>query len=109
MSEYLSGNPKDWAESQRRAKRHPVVIGCEIRQGTNRWQQSRITDLSVCGFKVITGAPLRVGRDLFIRFAGLEILGARVQWARDLTTGCEFASPISEYVLEHIVRTAHAD
>lgn len=88
----------------RKAERTAIERTCEIRIGQRNWHMARLLDLTPEGFRLaITGMP-RVGTSLKIRMPGMAMLEAEICWARDFEVGCRFASPLSPYVFEHLVR-----
>lgn len=97
----------DTDDVERRKKTRPQVeMGCEIKVGTRAWRQTEIADLTPGGFQVkILEMPPR-GTPVSIRFGGLQMLQAEVCWTKLDTAGCQFVSPLSDYVYEHILSIA---
>lgn len=81
---------------------------CEVKVGSGKWQQARVTDLTAEGFRLSLTGNLQVGTNIKIRLPGLEILGAGVCWAKGYEVGCQFTHPLSLYVFEHMVRNRKA-
>ena len=90
----------------RDSQRVGVAILCEIRQGTRPWKAARLEDLSPGGFRIGWLPDARPEIPLRIRIPGIQLLTARICWARDNAVGCEFAEPLHIAVFEHIVRSA---
>ncbi|KLE34165.1 PilZ domain-containing protein [Aurantiacibacter luteus] len=91
---------------RREGDRAPVDFECEIRVGTRAWRKARLADLTPGGFQVrILDMPPR-GTSIFIRIPGLQMLHAEVRWTRVETAGCEFDTPLSPYIYDHIVARA---
>lgn len=101
--ERISGREE---EPTQRTERVGVVILCEVRQGTRPWKMARLEDLSPGGFRIAWLPGARAELPLRIRIPGIQLLSARIRWAREGSIGCEFAEPLHVAVFEHIVRTA---
>ena len=91
------------------APRVGVAILCEVRQGTRPWKKARLEDLSPGGFRIAWLPDARAELPLRIRIPGMQLLTARICWARDSAVGCEFAEPLHLAVFEHIARNAASD
>lgn len=89
-----------------RSARVGVEIVCEVRQGTRPWKAARLEDLSPGGFRIARLPDARAEVPLRIRIPGLQLLSARICWAKDGAVGCEFAEPLHVAVFEHIVKAA---
>lgn len=88
----------------RRTERAAIDKVCEIKIGIRNWHQARLKDLTPEGFRLsLTDMPA-VGTMLKIRLPGMAMLDAQVCWARNFEAGCQFASPLSPYVFEHLVK-----
>jgi hypothetical protein len=85
--------------------RHNVLIGVRLRRPGETWFTSRISDLSVGGFRLQSFVKLVPGMDLWIMLPGFEGRKAAVLWARDHEAGCEFERPLHPAILDHILRT----
>lgn len=92
---------------ERRGKIRPSVnFQCELRVGTRAWHQVRLADFTPSGFKVrIIDMPPR-GTPVYVRIGNLQMLQAQVCWTEAVTAGCEFATPLKEYVFDHILTAA---
>ncbi|GGY97033.1 PilZ domain-containing protein [Novosphingobium colocasiae] len=101
--ERITGAKGRQAERQPRAE---VVIQCEVRQGTRPWRSARLEDLSPGGFRIASFPDHRVEVPLRIRIPGIQLLSARICWAREGAVGCEFDAPLHQVVFEHLVRVA---
>lgn len=87
----------------RAAERRYVQIGVKIRRPGETWFTSRITDVSVTGFRLQSFMKLTVGSDLWIMLPGFEGRRARVLWTRGPESGCAFERPLHPAILDHIV------
>lgn len=85
--------------------RHNVLIGVRLRRPGETWFTSRISDLSVGGFRLQSFVKLVPGMDLWIMLPGFEGRKASVLWARDHEAGCAFERPLHAAILDHILRT----
>ena len=94
------------ANDRRTDDRAKVGIPCEVRIGAKSWRKATVGDLTPEGCRIdLTDSPIE-GTPVYLRFAGLQMLHGEVRWARYGTLGCQFDSPISSYVFDHIVSTA---
>lgn len=91
-----------------RTERVGVALVCEVRQGTRPWKMARLEDLSPGGFRIAWLPDATPEMPLRIRIPGMQLLSARICWARDSAVGCEFADPLHVAVFEHIARAASA-
>lgn len=93
-------------QSGRTADRYNVLIGVRLRRPGETWFTSRISDLSVGGFRLQSFIKLSAGMELWIMLPGFEGRKATVTWARDHEAGCAFERPLHAAILDHIVRTS---
>ena len=90
----------------RRDPRVEVGTTCRIRIGSGPWRLASVVDISRSGFRIAWLPQCSVGRQIWIRFPGLEAMPASVQW-RDLGgVGCQFIRPLHSSVLDHLARAA---
>ena len=82
----------------------PIEVIAEVKVGFGAWQKSRLTDVSLSGFRIGWLPNGGQGAEVRIRIPGLEPLTAHVRWKDTTGMGCEFTRPLSVYVLEHIAR-----
>ncbi|MCJ2186360.1 PilZ domain-containing protein [Novosphingobium beihaiensis] len=87
------------------SQRVGVAMLCEVRQGTRPWKMARLEDLSPGGFRIAWLPDARPEIPLRIRIPGMQLLTARICWARGNAVGCEFAEPLHVAVFEHIARS----
>lgn len=88
----------------RAAERRHVQIGVKVRRPGETWFTSRVTDMSVTGFRLQSFMKLTVGSDLWIMLPGFEGRRARVLWTRGPESGCAFERPLHPAILDHVVR-----
>lgn len=86
------------------AERCDVHIVVKIRRPGETWFTSRITDMSVSGFRLQSFMKLTIGNDLWIMLPGFEGRRARVTWTRGPESGCAFERPLHPAILDHIVQ-----
>jgi hypothetical protein len=91
-----------------RARRAPLTLACDVRQGQRPWARSRLLNLSETGFCTIWMPALEVKRGLWLRIPGLQLLKAGIRWREAGIMGCEFESRLHPAVFDHIVRQANA-
>lgn len=87
----------------RLAERRHVQIAVKVRRPGETWFTSRITDVSVSGFRLQSFMKLTIGSDLWIMLPGFEGRRARVLWTRGPESGCAFERPLHPAILDHIV------
>ena len=90
----------------RGANRAPLVLRCEVRQGTRPWQPVLLEDLSATGFRISGLAHADPAKSLSIKIPGMQLLSARLCWVVGIMVGCEFANPLHIAVFEHLVKSA---
>lgn len=88
----------------RAAERRHVQIAVKVRRPGETWFSSRITDVSVSGFRLQSFMKLLIGNDIWIMLPGFEGRRARVTWTRAHESGCAFERPLHPAILDHIVR-----
>ena len=89
---------------RRRDERVPFDVVTDIRISGRAWQKARLTDLSVHGFRIASLLNGQVGHSVTIRIRGIEPLRAVIRRNDASGVGCEFARPLSIYVLKHLAR-----
>lgn len=94
----------EYDQKGRAAERRHVQIGVKVRRPGETWFTSRITDMSITGFRLQSFMKLAVGADLWIMLPGFEGRRARVLWTRGPEAGCAFERPLHPAILDHIVR-----
>ena len=88
-------------------ERRHAMIGVKVRRPGETWFKSRITDVSITGFRLNSFMRLEAGDTLWIMLPGFEGRRAHVLWARAHETGCVFERPLHPAILDHIIRKAH--
>ena len=84
--------------------RQTVLIGVRVRRKGESWFKSRITDMSLSGFKLLSFVRLRIGMEVWVMFPGFEGRKATVVWTADHEAGCEFETALHPAIFDHIVR-----
>lgn len=98
----------EYDRKARAAERRHVQIAVKVRRPGESWFTSRITDVSVSGFRLQSFMKLMVGSDIWIMLPGFEGRRARVTWAQAHEAGCAFERPLHPAILDHIVRLSLA-
>ena len=88
----------------RSSARQTVLIGVRVRRKGESWFKSRITDMSLNGFRLMSYVKLHVGMEVWIMFPGFEGRKAFVTWVSDHEAGCEFETPMHPAIHDHILR-----
>jgi hypothetical protein len=91
----------------RHGERLPFDLFADIKAGSGAWKRARLTDMSTSGFRIAWFPNARAGQTVMIRIPGIEALNASVRRAGPAGIGCEFASPLSIYVLDHLAHLSH--
>lgn len=84
--------------------RQTVLIGVRVRRKGESWFKSRITDMSLGGFRLLSFVKLKIGMEVWVMFPGFEGRKAHVVWTANHEAGCEFESPLHPAIFDHIVR-----
>ena len=92
------------ALNARRDERFALELIADIKVGFGAWQKSRLNDLSETGFRIGWLPQGGQGSEVRLKIPGMEPLLAYVRWRDTTGLGCEFARPLSPYVLDHIAR-----
>lgn len=67
-------------------------------------RQARFIDLSARGCRLQSLAVAHTGQQIFLQIGGLSPIGGTIVWAKEMFTGVEFAVPLSETVLDHLLK-----
>lgn len=99
----MSSEKLDKTISERRANRQTFDGFVQFRRGPRR-ANVKILDISALGAR-ISGVYL-VHRDdeIYLKLPMIESIPARVAWVEEFEFGCEFARPLSEVVLDAMIR-----
>lgn len=99
-----AGSRQDQDQKARAAERRHVQIAVKVRRPGETWVSSRITDVSVTGFRLQSFMKLTVGSDIWVMLPGFEGRRAQVTWVKAHESGCAFERPLHAAILDHIVR-----
>jgi hypothetical protein len=86
--------------------REGVNLMCDVRLGMEQWSKVLLQDLSSSGFRMRWSPGAEIGRAIWIRIPGLQMLEAFVRWKDQSAMGCEFSRPLHDAVFAHIVNQA---
>jgi PilZ domain len=105
--ESLAPAPLKFAQpaQSRSGSRAPLVLRCEVRQGTRPWQPVLLEDLSATGFRISGLAHSDLAKALSIKIPGMQLLTARLCWTVGPMVGCEFTNPLHVAVFEHLIKS----
>ena len=92
-----------WPGQERRRSRRAAVREIDERQEVDFVV---VTDLSPEGAKLVTPAPLEIGRQVALTLPMLEPLNGTIVWVSKRLAGCEFADPLHPAVLRVVVASA---
>jgi len=96
--------PTERRVTGRISDRQNVLIGVKLRRPGESWFTSRITDLSVSGFRLQSFVKLSPGMEIWIMLPGFEGRKSKVLWSRAHESGCAFETPLHPAIFDHIVR-----
>ena len=101
MSE-IAIQPFDEPE-RRRAERAALRLNATMREAGRGRVTARVIDISTHGCRIEAGSGASVETWLWLSIAGLETQYCRVVWRFQEFAGLEFATPLSEPVLERLL------
>jgi len=85
--------------------RQMVLIGVRVRRRGESWFRSRITDMSLEGFRLLSFVKLQIGMEIWVMFPGFEGRRANVVWVAEHEAGCAFENPLHPAIFDHIIRS----
>ena len=91
------------ANGRRRSPRAPVSLDAKIGRGGLDRALCRVVDLSVHGARLHTYSSLRAGSMIWLTLPNVGQLVAKIVWADEFVTGCQFQEPLSEVVFQSII------
>ncbi|WP_096362215.1 PilZ domain-containing protein [Sphingobium cloacae] len=91
---------------ERGAVRQSVSIAVKVRRPGENWFTSRITNLSLTGFRLQSFAKLSPGKELWVALPGFEGRRAVVLWTQAHEAGCVFDKPLHPAILDHVIKQA---
>jgi hypothetical protein len=89
---------------QKRDERLPFHVVVDIKVSGRGWHETKLTNLSVRGFRTARWLNGKVGQSVTIRIPGIEPLRALIRRYDASGVGCEFVRPLSVYVLDYLAR-----
>ncbi len=101
----MASQPQSDNINTRRVERKPFKASVHFRRGERR-ANVEVRDITHLGARIAGVFLARKGDRFWLKIATLESIEARVAWVEEFEFGCEFDRPLSELVLEAILRTA---
>jgi hypothetical protein len=101
----MASQPEFEHANARRAERRPFKASVHFRRGERR-ANVEVRDITHLGARIAGVFLAHEGDRFWLKIASLEAIEARVAWVEDFNFGCEFDRPLSDIVLESILRTA---
>jgi hypothetical protein len=98
---YLAQLAIETSSADRTSRRRVVNLSAYVRDTGASVLSGRAVDLSADGCRML-GVSLEPGTTVWIKISGITPRPARVAWARGDEAGCEFESPISEYIVDEL-------
>ena len=102
ISSYLSF-PE--ADNERAIARDPVSVMVRVRELGSVAFEARVTDLSAAGCR-IRGGDLPQRAEIWLTFAALPALRARIVWSERGESGCQFYKPLNRRELSALGRNS---
>ncbi|MEP7221062.1 MAG: PilZ domain-containing protein [Novosphingobium sp.] len=100
---------QEQADLRQRASRAEVSLTCEVRQGQRPWAKVLLHDISETGFRIDWRPGFDIGKPIYVKIPGLQLLNAMLRWKREGMIGCEFTSKLYAPVYDHIVRQSQIE
>ena len=97
-----AAQPKS-SPDRRRAERAALRLNATMREAGRGRVTARVIDISTHGCRIEAGSGASVETWLWLSIAGLETQYCRVIWRCQEFAGLEFATPLSEPVLERLL------
>ena len=89
---------------RRRAERAALRLNATMREAGRGRVTARVIDISTHGCRIEAGSGASVETWLWLSIAGLETQYCRVVWRCQEFAGLEFATPLSEPVLDRLLQ-----
>ena len=86
----------------RREDRSSVVVPGRVNEQGAR-SLCRVADLSISGARLETHSPLIQGSSVMVTLPGQKPRPATVVWVEDSVSGCQFAQPLQQELLDLLV------
>src|SRR6266550_3623147 len=94
----------DSQPERRRAPRTALRLTASIREPGRSRTSARVIDLSTRGCRIETNSSASADSWLLLTIAGLETQYCRVVWSCHEFAGVEFATPLTEAVLDRLLQ-----
>ncbi len=88
---------------ERRVNRQAFDAVVQFRSGSRR-ADVKVLDLSAFGARIAGVFLVREQDQFYLKLPMIESISAQVVWVSDFEFGCEFAHPLSEIMLDAIIR-----
>ena len=92
-----------WSGRERRRSRRAAMREIDDREEVDFVV---VTDLSPEGARLVTPAPLEVGRQVALTLPMLDPMNGTIVWVSKRLAGCRFADPLHPAVLRVVVASA---
>ena len=89
---------------RRRARRVALRLSAMVRERGRGRIPIRVIDISTTGCRIELSCGLLVGTWVWLSISGLETLYTRIVWCHEGFAGLEFTTPISEMVLDALMK-----
>jgi len=99
-----TSTPPDGQPERRRAPRAALRLNASIREPGRSRMGARVIDISIHGCRIEVMSGFSTDTWLLLSIAGLETQYCRVAWNCHEFVGVEFATPLSEAVLDRLLQ-----
>lgn len=89
--------------SERRVNRQAFDAVVQFRSGSRR-AEVKVLDISAMGARISGVFLVREHDQFFLKLPMIESVAARVVWVAEFEFGCEFVRPLSDIMLDAIIR-----
>lgn len=89
--------------NERRVNRQAFDAVVQFRSGSRR-ADVKVLDISAIGARISGVFLVREHDQFYLKLPMIESFAVRVVWVADFEFGCEFVQPLSEIVLDAIIR-----
>jgi PilZ domain-containing protein len=102
----LKNEKLDFATGERRGdERRDLEVTARAHSFEMRPYRVQVSNLSRNGCQLDASIRSKVDGQLYLDFAGLPLIGARIVWMDDYYAGCEFVNPLTEAEFQILIQS----
>jgi PilZ domain len=87
---------------QRKDPRHIVLLRAAFIEGKSQSYEGNISEMSIYGCRLVTGAPFKTGDRVAISFDAAYTYTARIVWKEAEFLGCRFEDALAPQILREM-------